>query len=111
MIKKRRIRNTKPTKTALRREPLPDTALPIPGHDGYFANPDGTIWSIRRGNTIRRADLALQLKPRLFKTPGRTSGYLKVGIINDVGKVKIVSVHLLVLRTFKGEAPLNKPEA
>lgn len=67
---------------------------PIPGHPGYLAGADGTIWSTK-----------VSLVPRQMSTfiRGR-QGHLGVNLTQD-GKYRMHSVHRLIALAWIGEAP------
>ena len=69
----------------------------IAGFKNYEIHSNGEVWSIARGKRKRK-----RLKP----TPN-TGGYLKVGLTNVVGCRKIIEVHKLVLKAFRGLGELG----
>jgi hypothetical protein len=66
---------------------------PIPKHSGYFASPDGTIWSAIgwRGSGFRE-----------MKTDMDSHGYPSVRLKVGVGVRKRLKVHSLIATTFHG---------
>ena len=98
--------NSKPIQKIAREQlnKLPEAAKLIPGHDGYAASADGSIWSClkrirlpsgRRGSAIVVGDSWKRLKPSIG-----TNGYLGVHL-----RRKPFAVHRLVLLAFSGECP------
>lgn len=76
--------------------------LPIPDFIGYEASTLGNIRSYRSIN----GKGGLRQVPRLLKlrdTPKKK--YLRVGLVDGLGKVKHIPVHTLVLLTFVGPRP------
>lgn len=69
------------------------SCLPIPSHDGYFADDLGNIYTNKRG----------RLK-KLIPALDRSNGYLKVNIYEQ-GKRRNCYVHHLIALTFIGERP------
>ena len=72
---------------------------PIPGFDGYFADTDGHIWSIRP---------RFKTKERRLKPSRNSGGYSLVGLYKN-GVLSSHSVHRLVLLAFCGNPPTEKP--
>ena len=70
---------------------------PIPGHPGYLADVDGSIWSTKVGTVPRRM--------RTFIRSQR-SGYVAVNLTQD-GRFRMFTVHSLVALTFLGARPVG----
>ena len=66
---------------------LPDSAEPIPDFPGYYATPDGQIWSDRQ-NWVKR-----------LSQNKNQDGYMRVRFFYDKEQIR-KGVHRLVLRTF-----------
>jgi hypothetical protein len=71
---------------------------PIPGFNGYWATPDGTIYSSRRGNTLRA-----------MKPSNHSAGYHVVMLTLRKNVSKLQFVHRLVALTFVPN-PNSHPE-
>lgn len=70
---------------------------PIPGFSKYQAHPDGLVRSVgltRNGG-----------RPHVRKPTPNRDGYLQVGLRDDAGRLRTVSVHQLVAWTFLGPQP------
>jgi HNH endonuclease len=89
---------------------LEDTR-PIPGYTGYFAGPDGYIYSsVYRGGLPKIGPPKLAWR-RLNGRPDR-DGYMRVALVVDYGgrpRQRLVS--RLVCAAFFGPSPTGKPEA
>lgn len=81
-----------------------ETLRPIPGFTGYFASPDGTIWTQKRKGGNDRGAGRLLDKPRPLKAHYTGAGYLAVAL-DFGGRVCSRLVHRLILETFVGPAP------
>lgn len=72
----------------------------IPNFDGYFADEQGNIWSLRpykRSAHPRTEPIQIHAHPN-------PNGYLMVNLQRDRKKIRI-AVHRLILTTFVGPAP------
>lgn len=72
----------------------------ITGHDGYFASPEGYIYSIRKST---------KREPKLLKGRQTDKGYLSVVLYMNNNIAKSYRVHRLIAETFIPN-PENKPE-
>jgi hypothetical protein len=90
------------------------TIKPIPTFSGYFASPDGIIWTQKRKGGNDHSAGRLLKSPRPLKAHRSNSGYMMVSF--DVGgKVKMMGVHRLILMTFDrlpnaGEVACHYPD-
>lgn len=78
--------------------PEADGMRPIPGFHGYFATPDGSIWSQLRLD---------ERGPRRLRPAKSSTGYLTVSLVVD-GKAWTKKVHRLIALTFHGSPPPGK---
>lgn len=77
------------------------TTRPIPGHDGYFADVFGRIWSTYRGRWGKT-----YAPFHVLKTRPDPDGYLTVRLwVPGAGKMKGYHAHVLIAAAFLGPRP------
>lgn len=78
----------------IRRKNRPE-GVRLPNLSNYIITEDGNVWS--------------DIKNKILRNKPNNLGYIKVGLKNDEGKQKLISVHRLVALAFIPN-PDNKPE-
>ena len=78
-------------------QPPVENARPIPGHDGYWATPDGRVWSGRewRFGSVHGQWLKIDTTQR----------YPRVALRNPDGTFSKIRLHVAILETFVGPRP------
>jgi hypothetical protein len=76
-----------------------ETWRTIPGYSLYQISDMGRIKTFNWKN---------QGKIRIMKPALDGAGYLRTMLVNDQGKIEMIKVHRLVLKTFQGEPPTSQ---